>query len=89
MDSTHGAYLWTKWNRIAVAVRTFLNNPQILILPLHDLFEIAEILTQIVHLPIVEFDRVDRALFDIEARPDIDEDGGARGQLAGHVEGLR
>jgi hypothetical protein len=68
---------------------TFFHNPEILILPLHDLLQIAEILAQIVHFPIVELDRFGRALFNVEARADIDDDGVGVGELAWHVQGLR
>ena len=54
---------------------TFFDNPKILILPLHDLLQIAEVLAQIVHFAIVELDCVGRALLDVEASADVDDDG--------------
>ena len=68
---------------------TFFYYPEILILPLHDLLQIAEILAQIVHFPIVEFDRFSSALFNVKARADVDDDGAGVGELAWHVQGLR
>ena len=61
---------------------TFFHNPKILILPLYNLLQIAEILAQIVHFPIVEFDCFGRTLFNVEARADIDNDGARVGELA-------
>jgi hypothetical protein len=68
---------------------TFFNDPKILILALYDLFEIAEVLAQVVHFAIVKLDSIGGALFDIEAGADVDDDGVLGGEGAGDVQGLR
>jgi hypothetical protein len=70
------------------AVLTFLNDPQILVLALDDLLEIAEVLAQIVHLSVVELESVGGALFNVEASADVDNDGRGGGETARDVEGL-
>jgi hypothetical protein len=72
----------------SVVVLTFFDNLKILILALDNLLEIAEVLAQIVYFASVELDSIRGGLFDVEACANIDDDGAAGCEVAGHVEGL-
>lgn len=61
---------------------TILNDPQVLILPSHGLFNLAQIPRQVLDLARVELDAIGGRLFDEEASAHVDEDGG-RGDFGG------
>ena len=68
--------------------RTFFDDPQVLVLALHDLLQLGEVLAQVVDLAVVELKRVRRRLFDVETRAHVDDHCRGRGEVAGHVERL-
>lgn len=70
---------------VAVDVLTFLDDPQILVLALNDLFNIAEILAQLIYFTVVELGRLRRRFLDVEAGADIDQHGGGGGEGARNI----
>lgn len=63
-----------------------LDDPQILLLPAHDLLDLAQVHVQLGDLALVEAPRVLDLFLDVEAGADVDEHARRAGQLAGDVQ---